>query len=114
MPSPIFRFNGTQDSGERRNYDTTTIKFGGRYEQRLRNVPQTQMRSWDMTFNLRASQVSEAVEFLDGRGGVASFLFPDPRTGVLRDVVCEEWAVRPIRGTTRHLLQARFREVPPV
>jgi len=109
MPVPWY-LEARRESVENRTYQTQTTNLGDDYEIRAPIGLAPERPEWALVFNGTYAQIQEHIQFLDERGGTASFTFLHPDTGAALRVVCEKWRQRPGRGPWR-ILDATFRVV---
>jgi phage-related protein len=119
---PVWAWLPDQPPADDRAPRVLTAQFGDGYSQRVRDGLNTNLESWQLTFEGRTlADIAEMRAFLDARGAAEAFqwIAPDnwttapnvPDAGNPKLYLCKKWNVKRLGGNYA-TLSATFDEVP--
>lgn len=110
MAATSFIWNPSYGSRQSSSPVVRSVRFGDGYEQRLSYGLNTDLKTWDVSFDNVSTAVKDQITgFLDARQGVQNFNWASPE-GAVGSYVCQQWDVT-ASGPSRWTITATFREV---
>lgn len=86
------------------------VQFGDGYSQRVRFGLNTDLKSWNLTWNVSETDADTIESFLEARAGVESFEWTPLDTSTAYRWICQEWS-KTIPYVNRATITATFIQV---